>query len=161
LRGRITRQIANCCIARLLVLATEDQHQPIVTYIDSLGGSASEALGVISTMNGIRCPVVTFCNGQAVGPAVIIAAHGFKGFRVGTPSARFSFKGFDAGKGSDGAELDSLLSLFAEILAADTRKQKELVLGWFKDGAQFSSQEALANGLIDAISPQPLYPQFK
>src|SRR5215467_3539417 len=99
LRGRITKQIANCCIARLLVLATENRQQPIITYIDSPGGSTSEVLGVISTINGIRCPVVTFCNGQAVGPAVLIAAHGLKGFRVGIPTARFSFKGFEAVKG--------------------------------------------------------------
>ena len=160
LRGRITRQIANCCIARLLVLATESPQQPIITYIDSLGGTASEALGIISTMNGIRCPVVTFCNGQVVGPAAIIAAHGLKGFRAGTPGARFSFKGFETVKGKGAADLDSILQLFADILAADTRKPKELILKWFKEGAQFSPHEALANGLIDAISPQPLCPRF-
>ena len=162
LRGRITREIASCCIARLLVLATENRQQPIITYIDSLGGAAAEALGVISTMNGIRCPVVTFCNGQAVGPAVLIAAHGLKGFRVGTPNARFSFKGFEsAGNANDSAALDSLLPLFADILVADTGRQKEQVLKWFKDGAQFNSQEALANGLIDAVSARPLFPKFK
>jgi len=161
LRGRINRQIASCCIARLLVLAIEDRQRPIITYIDSMGGSASEVLGVISTINGIRCPVVTFCHGQAVGPAAIIAAHGVKGFRVGIPSARFSFKGFEAVKSRDNGELDSLLPLLADILAADTRKSKDLVLKWFKDGAQFTASEALANGLIDAIAPQPLCPQYK
>ena len=161
LRGRINRQIASCCIARLLVLAIEDRQRPIITYIDSMGGSASEVLGVISTINGIRCPVVTFCHGQAVGPAAIIAAHGMKGFRVGIPSARFSFKGFEAVKSRDNGELDSLLPLLADILAADTRKSKDLVLKWFKDGAQFTALEALANGLIDAIASQPLCPQSK
>src|SRR3974390_782613 len=159
LRGRINRQIASCCIARLLVLATEDRRQPIVTYIDSPGGSASEALGIISTVNGIRCPVVTFCHGQAVGPAVIIAAHGLRGVWIAVPRGGVSFKGFDSGKGKEKTGLDSLAFLLAEILAADTRKPKETVLAWFKEGAQFAAQEALAHGIIDAISTQPLYPQ--
>jgi len=161
LRGRITKQIANCCIARLLVLATENVRLPIVTYIDSPGGSVAEALGVISTMNGIRCPVVTFCHGQAVGPAAVIAAHGLRGFRVGTPEAQFSLKGFEtAGKGNDWAVFESVLPMFVEILAADAHKQRDQVLKWLKEGAQFTSQEALANGLIDAVSSQPLYPEL-
>jgi len=159
LRGRITKQIASCCIARLLVLATENLKQPIITYIDSPGGSVAEALGVISTMNGIRCPVVTFCHGQAVGPAAVIAAHGLRGYRVATSTSRFSLRGFEpVGKGHDPRVLESVLPMFVEILAADARKQRDQVLKWFKDGAQFNAQEALAHGLIDAISSQPLYP---
>jgi ATP-dependent Clp protease protease subunit len=160
LRGRFTKQLASCCIARLLVLATEHQQHPIITYIDSPGGSAAEALALISTMNGIRCPVFTFCHGQAVGPAAIIAAHGFRGCRAAVSSARFSFKGFDsAAKTVDGTELDSLFRLLADIFANDTRKPKEQVLKWFREGIQFNSQEALTNGLIDVISVQPVYPK--
>src|SRR5262249_16503785 len=123
--------------------------------------SLSEALGVISTINGVRCPVVTFCNGQAIGPAAIIAAHGLKGYRVATPTARFSFKGINSPvKGQFGTEFDSSLALLAEILARDTRKSNDQVFQWFKEGAQFASQEALANGLIDVVSSRPLLPKF-
>jgi ATP-dependent Clp protease protease subunit len=140
-------------------LATENLKQPIITYIDSPGGSVAEALGVISTMNGIRCPVVTFCHGQAVGPAAVIAAHGMRGYRVGTATSRFSFKGFEsAARGQDPAVVESVLPMFVEILAADAHKQRDQILKWFKDGVQFSAQEALAHGLIDAISAHPLYP---
>src|SRR6516225_1288317 len=90
LRGRINRQLASCCIARLLVLATEDRQKPIVTYIDSPGGSVSESLNVISTMNGIQTPVVTFCRGLVGGAAVVIAAHGLKGVRIAEPGKKFS-----------------------------------------------------------------------
>src|SRR5579859_3730581 len=91
-RGKITNQLASCCIARLLVLATEDRQKPIITYIDSPGGEPAQALGVISTMNGIRSPVVTFCRGSIGGPAAAIAAHGLKGFRAADPGAHFSLK---------------------------------------------------------------------
>src|SRR5579859_2269745 len=92
LRGHITNQLASCCIARLLVLATEDTHKPIVTYIESSGGSTAEALNVISTMNGIHSPVATFCRGAIGGAAIAIAAHGLKGFRTADPAAHFSLK---------------------------------------------------------------------
>src|SRR5436190_8565587 len=155
LRGRISKPIASCCIARLLVLATEDPQLPIVTYIDSPAGSVSEALTVISTMNGIHCPVVTFCYGQAIGPAAVIAAHGMKGFRIGAPNSRFSFKGITApAKGQDLIEFESALVILGDILAGDVKRSKQQVLKWFKEGAQFTAQEAIANGLIDSISNQ-------
>ena len=116
LRGRLTKPIAACCIARLLVLATEDHRQPIIAYIDSGGGLASETLGIISTMNGIRCPVITFCNGQAAGPALVIAAHGLKGFRVAVQGARFSFKLLaETSRGRKAGDIESTLRLLAEI----------------------------------------------
>jgi ATP-dependent Clp protease protease subunit len=160
LRGRISKPIASCCIARLLVLATENPKLPIVTYIDSMGGSVSEALTVLSTMNGIHCPVVTFCYGQAIGPAAVIAAHGLKGFRIGVPTSRFSFKGITIpSKGSDSLEFESALALLADVVAQDVNKPRQQVFKWFKDGTQFTAQEAVANGLIDTVSTQPLFPK--
>ena len=92
LRGRISRQLANCCIARLLVLAMEDAHRPIIVYIDSPGGPVAESMPILSTLRGIRSPIVTFCRGQAGGTAAIIAAHGREGFRVAAPDACFFFE---------------------------------------------------------------------
>ena len=85
LRGQLTRVVASCCIARLVVLAAEDQRDPIFVHIDSPGGSIAEAMGILSTMNGIRCPVITFCRREAMGPAAIIAAHGLRGYRAAAP----------------------------------------------------------------------------
>ena len=120
----------------------------------------SETLNILSTINGIHCPVVTFCYSQAIGPAVVIAAHGLKGFRVAAPNSRFSFKGIiPVTKRQDSVELDSALDMMAEVLAEDVRKPKQQVLRWFREGAQFTAQEALTNSLVDAISTQPLLPK--
>lgn len=160
LRGRITRQTASCCIARLLVLAAEDQRRPIVAYIDSPGGSARDLLSIVSTMNGIRCPIVTFCRGAVGGPATVIEAHGLRGFRVASPNARFSLKEFDfVADGGRMAGKEALLPLLAEILAKDARKQKAEVMEWLAKGAEFGSQEALRMGLIDQISTKPILPE--
>jgi ATP-dependent protease ClpP protease subunit len=155
----ITNQLASCCIARLLVLATEDRQKPIITYIDSLGGSVAEALNVISTMNGIRSPVVTYSRGSIGGAAAVIAAHGLKGFRTADPAARFSLGIQEEIAGNGGSELhESYLKLLAQILSHDTAKSEHEVLRWFTNGVQFNAQEAMDKGLIDAIAREPLLP---
>jgi ATP-dependent Clp protease protease subunit len=159
LRGQITNQLASCCIARLLVLATEDTHKPIVTYIESPGGSIPEALNVISTMNGIRSPVATFCRGSIGGAAVVIAAHGKKGFRIAHPAAHFSLDLSITGcKNGEIEAKESYLKMLAQILGADTGRPELEVARWLNDGMLFTAEQALEHGLIDAIAAQPILP---
>ncbi len=142
----------------MVVLAAEDQERPILVVVDSLGGSASEAMGIVSTMNGIRCSILTFCRGPANGPAALIAAHGRKGFRTATPAARFSFKlsSFsDAGE----ADFESISRWMAEWLVKDTGRTSAEVIEWFKGGVEFGPQEALQRGLIDVIANEPVFPK--
>lgn len=159
LRGKITNQLASCCIARLLVLATEDRQKPIITYIDSPGGSAAEALSVISTMNGIHNPVITFCRGAIGGAAAVIAAHGLRGFRAADPATHFSLQlQTDLSLNSGSQSHESYLKLLAQVLAADTGTPEEEVTRWLSVGAQFSPQEAIQHGLIDKIATKPIFP---
>ncbi len=158
LRGRVTKTIASCCIARTLVLATEGL-EPILIQVDSANGMVEETLGIISTMNGISCPVVTFCRGKVAGPGLIIAAHGLKGYRVAAPGARFSFGGFEVASRRRGAGSEkSFFPLLAEILAKDTGVEEAELLRWFEQGAEFSANEAVRKGLIDAVAATPLFP---
>ena len=160
LRGRLNKEAATCCIARFLVLVAENSKQPIITYVASSGGLPAEALTVISTMNGIGTPITTFCPGNVSGPAIAIAAHGLKGFRVATPTAHFSFAEFEFnGTTRDAEGNDPLLAVFAEGLARDTGKSHAEVIEWVRTGAQFSAEEAIKVGLIDVISTVPTVPK--
>ena len=127
-------------------------------YIDSPGGSAVEAMGILSTMNGVRCPVLTFCRGQAGGPAAVIAAHGLPGYRVAVAGARFSLKLSGFGTAGD-PELELLLPLLTEGLSKDARHTPEEVVDWFRNGTDFSAQEALRRGIIDKIAEAPVVPR--
>lgn len=159
LRGRITKPIAACCIARLLVLATEQPGRPVIIYIDSPGGPAKDSLSILSTMNGIRCPIATFCLGDASGTAAVIAARGTPGFRTAHPNARFSFRRPAPAKSAHDASRDQkLLPLLAEMLAKDLAKPKAEVLAWLTNGAEFTAEQALAHHLVDRVSPTPLLP---
>jgi ATP-dependent Clp protease protease subunit len=160
LRGRIDNQLASCCIARMLVLATEDREKPIVTYIESPGGSVAESLNVISTMNGIRSPVATFCRGSIGGAAVVIAAHGLRGYRIADPATHFSLA--LERQNADNASVEShesYLKLLAQVLAKDTGRIEAQVLQWLTEGAEFSPQQALHHGLIDSIGREPVLPK--
>lgn len=160
MRGKLTKQLASCCMARLLVLATEDRHKPIITYIDSPGGSIAESLGIISTMNGIHSPVATFCRGLIGGVAAVIAAHGKKGFRTADPGAHFSLKLHSEYANNAPIEVhESYLKLMAQILAEDTAQPEAQVLFWITQGAEFNPQEAIRNGLIDSIGREPVLPK--
>lgn len=156
IRGPITKMVSASCIARLLVMAAEDQQNPMVAYISSPGGLASEALRIISTMDGIRCSVVTYCRGRIGGAATVIAAHGMKGFRSASPASVFSFK-FDP-EAHRHESLDSYVKLLTEILAQDTRQSPQMVREWLKNGMEFTAEAAKANGLLDQISEEPIEP---
>ena len=52
-------------IAQLLFLESEDPDKEISLYINSPGGSITDGMGIIDTMNYITCPVSTICIGMA------------------------------------------------------------------------------------------------
>jgi len=140
------------------VLATEDRQRPIVTYIESQGGSVSESLQVISTMNGIHSPVVTFCRGLIGGAAAAIAAHGLKGFRTADPASRFSLRLLGEPGANSRSDRDSFLKLLVQVLVADTAQPESEVARWLTEGAEFSPQQAVQHGLIDIIARTPSLP---
>ena len=162
LRGKLTRQLAACCIARLIVLGTENFTEPIVIYIDSPGGSVADALPVLSTLSGLKSPIATFCTRQAGGPALAIACAGMAGCRAVVADARLFFSPPRASK-SDGAlgGDERFLHILTERVAADTGIPENEVHAWLERGAQFTPQEALAFGLIDSISEKPVLPKPK
>ena len=51
-------------IAQLLFLESEDPDKDIHLYINSPGGSITDGMGIIDTMNYIKCPVSTICVGM-------------------------------------------------------------------------------------------------
>jgi len=157
LRGRITRQLCGCCIARLLVFATEDRNRPILLHVDSTGGQISSALNIISTMNGIRTPIATFFGPLVEGTAVVIGSHGLRGFRLAPPNVRLSFKTF-VQEVTAGDHVASMLPLLSEVLARDTNQSEARVMAWLRDGAEFNARQAMEAGLIDAISSAPMLP---
>lgn len=62
-------------IAQLLFLESENPDKDINLYINSPGGSITDGMGIIDTMNYIKCPVSTICIGMAasMGAALLLS----------------------------------------------------------------------------------------
>ena len=78
---------ASLVIAQLLFLESEDPDKEIYLYINSPGGSITDGMGIVDTMNYIKCPVTTICVGLAASFGAVLLANGEKGKRFATPNA--------------------------------------------------------------------------
>ena len=54
---------ASLVVAQLLFLESEDPDKEIYLYINSPGGSITDGMAIVDTINYIKCPVSTICVG--------------------------------------------------------------------------------------------------
>ena len=72
---------ASLVVAQLLFLESEDPDKEICVYINSPGGSISDGMAIVDTINYIKCPVSTICVGMAASMGAVLLASGAKGKR--------------------------------------------------------------------------------
>jgi ATP-dependent Clp protease protease subunit len=80
--------VANVIVAQLLFLESEDPDKDVMMYINSPGGEVTAGMAIYDTMQTLRCPVATFCVGQAASMASLLLASGAHGKRSSLPHAR-------------------------------------------------------------------------
>ena len=78
---------ASLVIAQMLFLESEDPDKEISFYINSPGGSITDGMAIVDTMNYIKCPVSTICIGLAASMGSVLLACGAKGKRFATPNS--------------------------------------------------------------------------
>ena len=78
---------ASLVVAQLLFLESEDPEKEIYLYINSPGGSITDGMAIVDTMNYIKCPVSTICVGMAASMGAVLLASGEKGKRYALPNA--------------------------------------------------------------------------
>ena len=78
---------ASLVIAQMLFLESEDPDKEIFFYINSPGGSITDGMAIVDTMNYIKCPVSTMCVGLAASMGAVLLACGEKGKRFATPNS--------------------------------------------------------------------------
>jgi ATP-dependent Clp protease protease subunit len=88
LGSQIDDDLANVVVAQLLFLESEDPDKDITMYVNSPGGDVSAGLAIYDTMQCLRCPVATFCVGQAASMGSFLLAAGAQGKRHALPHAR-------------------------------------------------------------------------
>ena len=70
---------ASLVVAQLLFLESEDPEKEISLYINSPGGSITDGMAIVDTINYIKCPVTTICVGMAASMGAVLLASGAYG----------------------------------------------------------------------------------
>lgn len=156
--GEVEDDMANAIVAQLLFLQAEDDKKEISMYINSPGGSVTAGLAILDTMKMIRCPVATYCVGQAASMGAVLLAAGEKGKRHALPNSRIMIHqpwGGAQGKASDieitAREILRLKEILNRILADASGKTLEEVTKDTDRDHFMSAPEAKAWGLIDKV----------
>ena len=152
---------ASLVVAQLLFLESEDPDKEIYLYINSPGGSVTDGLAIVDTMNYIKCPVSTTCLGLAASFGAVLLANGEKGKRYATPNAEILIhQPLIGGNGISGQT--TYIKIHAEkmiktrerltkILSDTTGQPLERVMQDTERDHYMTAEEALEYGLIDEI----------
>jgi ATP-dependent Clp protease protease subunit len=85
LTGPVGPESASLIVAQMLFLESADCDKDIHFYINSPGGSVTDAFSMVDTMNYLKCDVSTICMGLAASAASLLLASGTKGKRFALP----------------------------------------------------------------------------
>ena len=152
---------ASLVIAQLLFLESEDPDREISLYINSPGGSITDGMGIVDTMNYIKCPVSTICVGLAASFGAVLLANGEKGKRFATPNAEILIhQPLIGGNGIAGQtteikiQAEHMIKTRAKLNKLLSDKTGQSIETIEKDTERdhwMTAEEALQYGLIDGI----------
>jgi len=156
--GEVNDDMANAVCAQLLFLQSQDAKKEVSVYVNSPGGSVTAGLAIYDTMQFVKCPVATYCLGQAASMGAVLLAAGAKGRRFALPNARIMIHqpwGGAEGKASDieitAREILRLKARLNEILAKHSgRSVAEVERDTDRDHFM-SAEEAKEWGLVDEV----------
>ena len=156
--GEVTDEMANAVCAQLLFLQSQDAEKEISVYVNSPGGSVTAGLAIYDTMQFVKCPVATYCIGQAASMGAVLLTAGEKGRRFALPNSRIMIHqpwGGAEGKASDieitAKEILRLKEVLNGILAKHSGKTVEEVTRDTDRDHFMSAAEAKEWGLVDRI----------
>ena len=156
--GEVNDEMANAVCAQLLFLQAQDPKKEISVYVNSPGGSVTAGLAIYDTMQFVKCPVATYCLGQAASMGAVLLAAGAKGRRFSLPNARIMIHqpwGGAEGKASDieitAREILRLKEKLNEILSAHSGKAMADVVKDTDRDHFMSAAEAKEWGIIDKV----------
>jgi len=156
--GEVNDDMANAVCAQLLFLQSQDPKKEISIYVNSPGGSVTAGLAIYDTMQFVKCPVATYCIGQAASMGAVLLTAGTKGRRFSLPNSRIMIHqpwGGAEGKASDieitAKEILRLKDRLNEILAKHSGRTFDDVVKDTDRDHFMSAEEAKKWGLIDEV----------
>jgi ATP-dependent Clp protease protease subunit len=154
----INDDVSNLIIAQLLFLQSEDAEKDISMYINSPGGVVTAGLAIYDTMQFMKCPITTYCVGQAASMGAVLLAAGTKGKRFALPNARIMIHqplGGSQGQATDieiqTKEILRMKKRLNEILAFHTGQPLKTIEKDTDRDFFMSAAEGVKYGLVDEV----------
>ena len=148
-------------VAQMLFLESEDPDKEIFFYINSPGGSITDGMAIVDTMNYIKCPVSTVCVGLAASMGAVLLTAGEKGKRFAMPNSEILIhQPLIGGGGLQGQATDIKIhadhlvrtrAKMNKFLSERTGKPLEQIDKDTERDNYITAEEALEYGLIDGI----------
>ncbi len=151
---------ASLVIAQMLFLEGEDPDKEIHFYINSPGGSITDGMAIVDTMNYIKCPISTICVGLAASMGAVLLACGEKGKRFATPNSEILIHQPLISGGLSGQTTEIKIHAdhmvrtrekLNKILSEKTGQTLEQIEKDTERDNYLTAEEALKYGLIDGI----------
>ena len=152
---------ASLVIAQLLFLESEDPDKEISFYINSPGGSITDGMAIVDTINYIKSPVSTICVGMAASMGAVLLASGAKGKRFATPNSEILIhQPLIAGGGLSGQTTEIKIHAdhmvrtrekLNKLLSEKTGQSLETIEKDTERDNYMTAEEALKYGIIDGI----------
>ena len=149
---------ASLVVAQLLFLESEDPDKEISLYINSPGGSITDGMAIVDTINYIKCPVSTICVGMAASMGAFLLSAGTKGKRFALPNSEIMIHqplGGMQGQATDiKIHADRMIRIrqtLNEILAANTGKPLSVIEQDTERDHFLTATDAVEYGLIDKV----------
>ena len=154
---------ASVVIAQMLFLESEDPEKEIHLYINSPGGSITDGMAIVDTMNYISCPVSTICVGLAASFGAVLLANGEKGKRFATPNSEILIhQPLIGGQGGGISGQATEIKIYSDhmiktreklnrLLSEKTGQPIDVINRDTERDHYMTAEEALKYGLIDGI----------
>lgn len=158
--GQVNDEVANLIVAQMLFLSNEDSSAKIHFYINSPGGSITAGLAIYDTMQFLRCPVATYCVGQAASMGAVLLAGGSAGQRFLLQNSRVLLHqpliaGIMQGVATDldieAKEIIRLRARLYEILGHHTGQSPDKIKKDCDRNLWLDAQQAIDYGLADTV----------
>jgi ATP-dependent Clp protease protease subunit len=150
--------VANLITAQLLHLDAEDTDKEIQLYVNSPGGSMNAMFAIYDTMQYVRSPVATICNGLAASAGAVIVAGGAAGRRSALPNARILIHQPHGGAQGQSADIEIqakemvfMRERMHEILSFHSGQPIERIERDTDRDYILSAEDAVSYGLIDQV----------
>jgi len=142
----------------LLFLDSEDPKKDIFLYINSPGGSVTDALAIYDTMNYVKADVQTIGIGMAASAAAFLLSSGAKGKRFALPHSKVMIhqpSSGTRGRVSD-MEIDleesiRLKKLLEEIMSSNTGQKISKIHNDMEKDYYMTADEAKTYGIVDNV----------